>query len=539
MTIYNLISIYFLIMIYAAVYWAVHIRALNETGYALVIQLLSWAFFIYIMGYTLQLNSVTEAQMLFWNSFQYLGIPYVSALWLLSGVLYTNRFSKNKIAWSLFIFVIPVITMFLRFTNDWHHFYFAAITFVDVNGKLLLERTYGPWMVVQTVHSLSMILITLSLYLQEFLSHEDNRKKVILISLASLVAALGLVFSFENPLGIAIDYMAVFLPFSCFLVVVAISRYDFLETKAKARNEAFESNRDAFVLVSMQNKIIDYNLKAKRLFEKLGINLVEGRIESILKDAPGFLAGFLSDGDMTIKVVIENRERIFEISTQKIDSLHISHGTIKIICDVTKAYDLNKSLQYQAMMDALSGLYNRRAFMQKSEEIRMIAQENSQSLHLLMMDLDHFKNVNDRFGHQMGDRVITTIGSMLKECFDSDALIARLGGEEFAVLLTDYDDSAVEEKAGSFIRDFAAHVFSERNQLFHVTVSIGIAKKSNASQSLEHLIHMADQALYQAKDQGRNRVVAYSGEWSDYSLLSLEDSRIRKEIPPVSNDFVR
>jgi diguanylate cyclase (GGDEF)-like protein len=497
-------------MIYAAVYWAVHIRALNESGYALVIQMLSCAFFVYIMGYTLQLNSVTEAQMLFWNSFQYLGIPYVSALWLLSGLLYTNRISNYKIAWSLFIFVIPIITMVLRLTNDWHHFYFAAITFVDENGKLLLERTYGPWMLVQTVHSLSMIAITLFLYLKEFLDHENNRKKLILISLASIVAAMGLIFSFKNPLGIAIDYMAVFLPFSCFLVVVAIWRYDFLETKAKARNEAFESGRDALVLVSIQNKIIDYNLKARHLFEMQKIDLNEGRMETILKDAPLFLESFQSDGDMTIKVLIEDRERIFEISTQKIESMRSSRGALKIICDVTEAYDLNKSLQYQAMMDALSGLYNRRAFMQKGEEIRMLAQESGQSMHLLMMDLDHFKNVNDQHGHQMGDQVIETIGYALKVHFHSKALIARLGGEEFAVLLTGFDDDKVAQKAESFLENFAAQPFSAKETIFHVTVSIGIAKKTDLNQTFDMLIHMADQALYRAKDKGRNQVVAYS-----------------------------
>ncbi|WKY48120.1 diguanylate cyclase [Eubacteriaceae bacterium ES3] len=510
MTIYNFISIYFLVMIYAGVYWAVHIRALNQKGYALVIQFLSIAFFIYIMGYTLQLNAITESQILFWNTFQYFGIPYVSALWLLSGLLYTNKFAKHKIGWILFIFVIPLLTMLFRFTNEWHHFYFASANFVDYNGKLLLERVYGPWMYVQTFHSMSMIWITLFLYLKEFISQDYNREKVILISFASLVSIMGLVFSSLNPLGIPIDYMAVFLPVTCLLVVVAIWRYDFLETKAKARSAAFESNRDALVLINSQNKIIDYNLKAKQLFEKQDIALAEGQIEKILEKEPRFLESFCSDGDMTIKVPIQNIERIFEINTQRINNGREPRGALKIICDVTEAYDLNKSLQYQAMMDALSGLYNRRAFMEKGEEIRMLAQENGLSLHLLMMDLDHFKNVNDRYGHQMGDRVIVTIGSALNNAFGPDTLTARLGGEEFAVLQTGAGDDLVIQKAECFCKDFAAHAFSAEDENFHVTVSIGIAKSQNSDQSFDKLIHMADQALYQAKEQGRNQVVVYN-----------------------------
>ncbi|TYC83709.1 GGDEF domain-containing protein [Acetobacterium wieringae] len=92
------------------------------------------------------------------------------------------------------------------------------------------------------------------------------------------------------------------------------------------------------------------------------------------------------------------------------------------------------------------------------------------------------------------------------------SLIARLGGEEFAVLLTGFGDADIKEKTTRFLTEFSNHSYHDRDKTFHVTVSIGIAKKNELGQTLNALIHMADKALYQAKDNGRNCVVEFTSE---------------------------
>ena len=122
---YNLINIYFFVMLFTAIYWAVHIKAVNNTGYATFMLALSFAIGIYIFGYAMELNSNTEAQIIFWNRFEYLGIPFVSAFWLTAGLMYTGHFARHRVLLILFIYIIPLVTLGLRLTNDFHHLYFC------------------------------------------------------------------------------------------------------------------------------------------------------------------------------------------------------------------------------------------------------------------------------------------------------------------------------------------------------------------------------------------------------------------------------
>lgn len=510
---YNLINIYFFVMLFTAIYWAVHIKSVNSTGYATFMLALSFAIGIYIFGYAMELNSNTEAQILFWNQFEYLGIPFVSAFWLTAGLMYTGHFARHRVLLSLFIYVIPVITMVLRLTNDYHHLYFATVDFVYQGDKLLLNRIYGPWMFVQSIHSMLMIVITLGLFFVYFMKNREQKiGKIRLIVIASITATIGLLLSYFKPFGFIIDYMAICLPLTCLMVVIAIWKYDFLSAKARARSKAFESNRDAILLVSQQNIIIDYNKMASQLLGELGISLTEGDLDLVFQSAPAFLETLKNGADSTLKWGMEPTERIYEISTRSIDSNHLSQGWIKTIRDVTEAYEWNKRLKRMAMVDELSGLNNRRAFMQKGERIIQEVNQKKDSLHLLMMDQDHFKNINDQFGHLNGDRVINHIGKALKTHYHENSLIARLGGEEFAVLLTGFGDAEIKEKTTRFLTEFSNHSYHDRDKTFHVTVSIGIAKKNELGQTLNALIHMADKALYQAKDNGRNCVVEFTSE---------------------------
>lgn len=343
-------------------------------------------------------------------------------------------------------------------------------------------------------------------------NREQKIGKIRLIVIASITATIGLLLSYFKPFGFIIDYMAICLPLTCLMVVIAIWKYDFLSAKARARSKAFESNRDAILLVSQQNIIIDYNKMASQLLGELGIFLTEGDLDLVFQSAPAFLETLKNGADSTLKWGMEPTERIYEISTRSIDSNHLSQGWIKTIRDVTEAYEWNKRLKRMAMVDELSGLNNRRAFMQKGERIIQEVNQKKDSLHLLMMDLDHFKNINDQFGHLNGDRVINHIGKALKTHYHANSLIARLGGEEFAVLLTGFGDAEIKEKTTRFLTEFSNHSYHDRDKTFHVTVSIGIAKKNELGQTLNALIHMADKALYQAKDNGRNCVVEFTSE---------------------------
>ncbi len=192
-------------------------------------------------------------------------------------------------------------------------------------------------------------------------------------------------------------------------------------------------------------------------------------------------------------------------------------GAIVSVVDVTYRVEyenqlkaLNQKLQSLAVTDGLTGLHNHRAFQDYLEEQFQLAVRNRLPLSLILMDVDHFKQYNDTFGHQAGDEVLRTVAQILKERVREGDFVARYGGEEFVVVLPRAD----EESAAMVAERLRQAVEAENWTLRPVTGSFGVASLRPDMETRQELIEAADQALYQAKKNGRNRVEIW-----DYRML--------------------
>lgn len=171
-----------------------------------------------------------------------------------------------------------------------------------------------------------------------------------------------------------------------------------------------------------------------------------------------------------------------------------------------KLQQANAQLEHLASTDSLTGVANRREFMQRAEQEIARVLRNQNALCLLSMDLDHFKKVNDKYGHQVGDEVLKSVTGVCEHILRPGDLLGRVGGEEFAVLLpeTRFDEaSVVAERLRSAIEQ---HQTQSNGAQIKSTVSIGIAVFDPQQDSLKELLKKADDQLYQAKNNGRNRV---------------------------------
>ncbi len=165
-------------------------------------------------------------------------------------------------------------------------------------------------------------------------------------------------------------------------------------------------------------------------------------------------------------------------------------------------------LEKQALTDALTGLSNRHSWALHGEPLFDTARRHGQGLTLLMLDLDHFKQVNDTRGHPEGDKVLRTFGSALQQHRRSSDVVARLGGEEFAVLLPQTDLEAALQIEQRFRTDWNATCVDKLGHF--IGFSAGLAVLSPADASLQELLARADQALYRAKAAGRGRVEVHA-----------------------------
>ncbi|WP_375460955.1 GGDEF domain-containing protein [uncultured Enterovirga sp.] len=159
-----------------------------------------------------------------------------------------------------------------------------------------------------------------------------------------------------------------------------------------------------------------------------------------------------------------------------------------------------------ASRDPLTGMRNRRAFLAEGRDLLDRARRAGTTSALLLLDLDHFKHVNDRFGHGVGDHVLRGFCGAALRSLPADALFARIGGEEFGCLLPGHDEAGASRVAEEVRAAFASCRFEANGLGFGATVSIGIATSDDVGHIMDALLAAADVSLYSAKDNGRNRV---------------------------------
>lgn len=191
------------------------------------------------------------------------------------------------------------------------------------------------------------------------------------------------------------------------------------------------------------------------------------------------------------------------------DKIQVGRGTVirfGFQDDLDESF--HENLMSSALRDGLTRLFNKRYFLERLDSELKFAMRHDAALSLLMLDLDHFKKVNDTLGHLAGDTVLTTIANVLHKAVRNEDVVARFGGEEFAIILRAIEiDSAqrMAERLRKLVESTPIPLPS-REEL-RATVSIGVATyPSSPSKTLEELVDAADKALYRAKHAGRNRV---------------------------------
>lgn len=170
-----------------------------------------------------------------------------------------------------------------------------------------------------------------------------------------------------------------------------------------------------------------------------------------------------------------------------------------------KLSDTLKSLEFLATRDSMTGILNRRKFFELGEEK---FKNNKTSLYVVMVDIDKFKSINDTYGHAIGDEAIKVVVRSIKDKLPNEAIFGRIGGEEFAIILdtsmcTDID--SMIESIRTSVESMAVILYG--NEVIKITISQGVAKASPNSECLDAVLKDADEALYEAKNSGRNRSV--------------------------------
>jgi diguanylate cyclase (GGDEF)-like protein/PAS domain S-box-containing protein len=281
---------------------------------------------------------------------------------------------------------------------------------------------------------------------------------------------------------------------------------------------AIESSPDAILVVNEHGRIIMFNRHFIELWE-IPRELVDAGIDepvlatvaSRVKDKEGFLTRvrYLYDHpeEPSHEEIETADERIVDrYSASLYDAQRHYLGRVWFFRDITEQKRAGERIAAMARTDSLTGLPNRAAFLDRLGLEFARARRSRTHFAVLYLDLDHFKDINDTLGHPTGDQLLRAVSERLKKCVRETDMVARFGGDEFAVLQVDVDDDAdsVEALAGK-IGDVVARPFAIGGNRVTTSVSIGVVPYRNDIAGTDAMMMKADLALYRAKNEGRNQ----------------------------------
>tara|TARA_R110001592_G_scaffold341482_2_gene630634 strand:- start:1915 stop:3534 length:1620 start_codon:yes stop_codon:yes gene_type:complete len=203
----------------------------------------------------------------------------------------------------------------------------------------------------------------------------------------------------------------------------------------------------------------------------------------------------------------EHKFKLEELVTQRTEALNLALRSQEDINNQLRA--ANKELAYFATTDSLTGLLNRRHFFALTEQRSNLLRTQQKSVSVAMIDIDFFKDINDTFGHQVGDEALKKVAHLIKCCFSEEAIVGRLGGEEFAVLMPKTDIQTAFVACQDLLKTIANTEFIALSKHITLTVSIGISDIKQNDTNVEKALLRADKALYKAKESGRNKALKF------------------------------
>jgi diguanylate cyclase (GGDEF)-like protein/PAS domain S-box-containing protein len=313
------------------------------------------------------------------------------------------------------------------------------------------------------------------------------------------------------------------------IIALSIFRFQLFDLVPVARDTLVEKMLDGILVLDEQSRVVDINPAARRLIGEASDRALGQNIETVLSAWPVYLDQFRNVMDAHVELAIdEESERSYievvisplhnrqgkvtgrlvmlrNITARRLaqDSLQQANEQLKAQLEENEI--LQAKLREQAIHDALTGTFNRTYLDDTLGRELARAEREASSVSLLMIDIDHFKAVNDTYGHKAGDLMLEALGRLFRGRTRSSDVIFRYGGEEFLALLPGMPLDAAAERAERLREQVATLEVEHEGKSVHITISIGAATY-HPGQDADAVLTAADRALYKAKALGRNCV---------------------------------
>lgn len=446
------------------------------------------------------------------TQFQYLGIvttPVLTFLLVVNLFGFKTWLTRKRTA---LLFLFPLAAMAMAWTNSHHGLIWSDYWQIDTGPFPMLGLKHGIFFWILTVYIYIVLLVTTILLARHAVTSAGLHQAQALTLLVPILVVwvLNAIYVFgQNPIP-NVDFTSLGFVLTAGAFVWSFYRFRWLDIIPVAKAEIFRSLSDGVIVLDDQNRVIDLNPAATDILRMDYSETVGREAWDIFRDRTE-LALCLKNripGEITIRKDQETRTYDLRLSPL-VDRQGRSMGVIVVFRDISERKRLESKLEWLATIDPLTEIYNRRHFYKKAHLELIRAQRYQHPLSILMIDIDHFKKINDCFGHETGDRALKAITAQCQKNLRETDLFGRLGGEEFAVLLPETDREHAWHVAERLRKSMEEINLKTDTGPVCITISIGLTSLFEEPASIEQLLRQADQALYQAKSAGRDCIHLY------------------------------
>lgn len=488
--------------------------------------------FIWGFSYALSWAFVPLDFKVFWLKVMFFGMTTVPGLFLIFTIRITHRDHWITFRNYVLLFTEPFIIILIVWFAPGLIFKSIDLVIKDGHAVVQIQRGIGFW--VSTVYSYAIILAAFYILTISYRHANSFFKRQYRLILAGSILPFALSFytQITSSRLSDLDMSAISFGVSGVIFAYAILRHQLMELIPIARSRLIEKMSDGVLVLDSHGRIVDVNPSmktfldeepasylGKNVSETIGIwnentehllNGLETRTEMRLPNKPTRYLDLrvtpLYDDDQNLS----GRLIIFrDVTDRKEVEKDLRHAMDRLQTQLIEIGLLQSQLREQAIRDALTNLFNRRYLEETLERELARATREIYPLCIVMMDIDHFKNVNDTYGHEAGDLVLKTLAELVTGQSRQGDFVCRFGGEEFVLVMPNISVDVARERVNSLHKSISSLYIPFGRFNINITVSMGISSYPRHGETKEELMRAADRALYSAKNMGRNRVAVY------------------------------
>lgn len=469
--------------------------------------------FFWTAGYILEYTSNDLNTKLFSFNISYIGAVSLHLLMLLFSLQYcgfSKFITRRRI---LLLSIIPVITLLMQWTKQYHSLMYYDISLIADGPFLLVLKQYGQWFWVDWVYNYLLLAASIIILINRLFRyphlHTLQVAYIIMMMVIPIFANLLYILRFI-PIPHA-DWTPASLSISTIFMALLIFNGQLFVVIPIARESLIDMMGEGFIVIDCKGFVVDFNMSAQKIVplpEQISIgSMLPGAIATQLN------INYSSITNQATEITLRGNDNrhYYTVNISPLYTRGHKHvGHLFIFHDITERKRTEDVMKYLAYYDQLTALPNRHLFNDRASMAIEHAARYDKKLAILMLDLDDFKAVNDIYGHEAGDKLLREVAIRLMKAVRKMDTVSRFGGDEFIVLLTEITNDEVITTIARRIIHNMTHSFKYHDAKIAIPFSIGISKYPADNNDLDILMRYADLAMYQAKRLGHNHFLYYS-----------------------------